>query len=219
MHAEAEQVRRKNPAIEIPSIWLIPLLEDTGTVRGIRSYLDRVWDYATQSRQSTQSVQTRFGEIVPEIFIAGSDLSQHEGQPAGALIYCQGKFEIQTWLAEHGVAESTRIKLGSGEPMQRQGGYYSRHAGQAAFLNTDANRRRIAANLPASARKSTIMRSPHSWAFFWRMICGRSRAIFPSSCATCRFTTWSAYCTTSGKASAHTGRIWCVLLKPWLKAG
>jgi hypothetical protein len=64
MHAEAEQVRRKYPASDIPSIWLIPLLEDTGTVRGIRSYLDRVWDYATQSRQSTQSVQARFGEIV-----------------------------------------------------------------------------------------------------------------------------------------------------------
>jgi hypothetical protein len=39
--------------------------------------------------------------------------------------------------------------------MQRQGGYYSRHAGQPAFLNTDANRRRIAAHLPAAARKST----------------------------------------------------------------
>jgi aspartate/methionine/tyrosine aminotransferase len=156
MHVQAEQVHRKLPSIELPSIWLIPLLEDTETIRNIQGYLDRVWDYATQSRQTAQSVQDRFSEIIPEVFIAGSDLSQQESQAASALIYHKAKFDIQTWLAEHGVAETMRIKLGSGEPMQRQGGYYSRVAGHPAFFNTDASRRRFAAHLPAAARKSTV---------------------------------------------------------------
>ena len=155
MHVQAEQIRRKHSSIELPSIWLIPLLEDLETVRDIRSYLDRVWDYATQSRQTAQSAENRFSEIIPEVFIAGSDLSQQESQAASALIYHKAKYDIQTWLAEHGVAETLRIKLGSGEPMQRQGGYYSRVAGYPAFLNTEANRRRFVAHLPAAARKSS----------------------------------------------------------------
>ena len=164
MQAQAEQMRREYPSVELPSIWLIPLLEEVDSVRSIRSYLDQVWDYAAQSRQMAQSQQERFAEIVPEVFIAGSDLSQQVSQAAGALLYLKAKYDIQTWLAEHGVAETLRIKLGSGEPMQRQGGYYSQVAGHAAFLpalaaspgNSEDSRRRFTAALPAAARKSTV---------------------------------------------------------------
>ena len=48
-----------------------------------------------------------------------------------------------------------RIKLGSGEPMQRQGGYYTRVAGSPAFLSSEGSRRRFAIFLSAAARKST----------------------------------------------------------------
>ncbi len=155
MHNQAEQVRREHPSVELPAIWLIPLLEEVDSVSNIRPYLDRVWDYAGQSRQTAQSVQDRFAEIIPEVFIAGSDLSQQMSQAAGALLYLKAKYDIQTWLAEHGVAEAMRIKLGSGEPMQRQGGYYSHVAGSPAFINSEGSRRRFAAALPAPARKST----------------------------------------------------------------
>ncbi len=155
MRIQAEQTRREHPEVELPSIWLIPLLEEVDPVRDIRSYLDRVWEYATQSRQTAQSPQTRFAEIIPEVFIAGSDLSQQVGQAAGAYLYLKAKYDMQAWLAEHGVAEALRIKLGSGEPMQRQGGYYAHSAGCPAFLRTEGSRRRFATQLPAAARKST----------------------------------------------------------------
>jgi len=51
--------------------------------------------------------------------------------------------------------EAVRIKLGSGESMQRQGGYYSRVAGHPAFQSSEDSRRRFLVNLPAAARKST----------------------------------------------------------------
>jgi aspartate/methionine/tyrosine aminotransferase len=155
MRIQGEQMRREHPSVELPSIRLIPLFEDIDSVRNIRSYLDRVWDYATQSRSTAQTPQNRFAEIIGEVFIAGSDLSQQVSQATGAYLYLKAKYDIQTWLAEHGVAEAVRIKLGSGEPMQRQGGYYSRVAGHSAFLNSEENRRRFLNQLPAAARKST----------------------------------------------------------------
>jgi len=45
--------------------------------------------------------------------------------------------------------------MGSGEPMQRQGGYYSHIAGQPAFVNIENNRRQLSRNLPGAAQKST----------------------------------------------------------------
>ena len=163
MRVQAEQMRREHPGVELPSIWLIPLLEEVDPVKNVCAYLDRVWDYATQSRQAAQSEQERFAEIIPEVFIAGSDLSQQVSQAERALLYLKAKYDIQTWLAEHGAAEAMRIKLGSGEPMQRQGGYYSPVAGLPAFLpalggkpeNSEDSRRRFTAHLPAAARKST----------------------------------------------------------------
>jgi hypothetical protein len=130
-------------------------MEDIDSVSSVRSYLDRVWEYAVQSRQTAQSPQDRFAEIIPEVFIAGSDLSQQASQAAGAHLYLKAKYDLQAWLAEHGASETLRIKLGSGEPMQRQGGYYSEVAGRLAFPESEGSRRRFAANLPAAARKST----------------------------------------------------------------
>ena len=137
MRIQAEQTRREHPSVELPSIWLIPLLEDIDSVNAIRTYLDRVWEYAEQSRQTAQSPQERFAEIIPEVFIAGSDLSQQASQAAGAHLYLKAKYDLQAWLAEHGASETLRIKLGSGEPMQRQGGYYSGVAGRPAFQDSD----------------------------------------------------------------------------------
>ena len=152
---QAEQTRREHPSVELPPIWLIPLFEEIESVGSVRSYLDRIWDYAVQSRQTAQTPQDRFAEIIPEVFIAGSDLSQQAGQAAGAHLYLKAKYDIQSWLAEHGASETLRIKLGSGEPMQRQGGYYSSVAGRPAFPVSEDSQRRFAAHLPAAARKST----------------------------------------------------------------
>lgn len=155
MRIQADQMRRDLSPAELPPIGLIPLFEDIDTVCNIRSYLNRVWDYATQSRHTLQSPQDRFTEIIPEVFIAGSDLSQQVGQANAAHLYRKAKYDTHLWLAEHGVVDAVRIKLGSGEPMQRQGGYYSHVAGQPAFGKTKDDRLRFAAHLPAAARKST----------------------------------------------------------------
>ncbi len=155
MRNQAEQMRRDLSPAELPPVWLIPLFEELETVSNIRPYLDRVWDYATQSRHTAQTSQERFKEIISEVFIAGSDLSQQMGQANAAHLYRKAKYDTHSWLAEHGVVDAVRIKLGSGEPMQRQGGYYSSVAGQPAFGKTEEDRRRFAANLPAAIRKST----------------------------------------------------------------
>jgi hypothetical protein len=114
-----------------------------------------VWDHALQSRRSDQDAKDRFADMLAEVFIAGSDLSQQVSQASGASLYRQAKHEVMLWLAQHGLVEHVRMKLGSGEPMQRQGGYYSPLAGQPAFLDSPDARRRFLASLPAAARKST----------------------------------------------------------------
>jgi aspartate/methionine/tyrosine aminotransferase len=155
MRNQMEQTRRRYPHVELPFIWLIPLLEDIETVTNIPTYLDRLWDYATQSRHTDQSPQARLAEILPEVFIAGSDLSQQISQPSAAFQYRKAKYVLQTWLAEHGLADTVRVKMGSGEPMQRQGAYYSPVSGQPAFVNVEPQRRRLARALPPAAQKST----------------------------------------------------------------
>jgi aspartate/methionine/tyrosine aminotransferase len=155
MRIQREQTLREHTSTELPSIWLIPLFEDIDSIKNVRTYLDRVWDYATASRQTAQSPQDRFSEMMVEVFIAGSDLSQQVSQANAAFLFLKAKYDTQSWLAEHRLAEVIRVKMGSGEPMQRQGGYYSRVAGQAAFPSSEDNRRRFAAQLPADARKST----------------------------------------------------------------
>ncbi|MCC6799685.1 MAG: pyridoxal phosphate-dependent aminotransferase [Anaerolineae bacterium] len=155
MRTQLEQARREHPASDLPAIWLIPLFENIESVRNVRGYLDQVWDYATQSRHTVQSPQSRFSEIIAEVFVAGSDLSQQVSQAAAAYLYQKAKYDLQSWLVEHGAAQAVRVKLGSGEPMQRQGGYYSRVAGVHAFQNSAANKQRYAEHLLAAARKST----------------------------------------------------------------
>jgi hypothetical protein len=155
MRTQLEQARREHPAADLPSIWLIPLFESSDSVGTIRAYLDRMWDYANQSRHTAQSTPDRFAEIIPEVFVAGSDLSQQVSQARSEFLYKKAKYDVQSWLVEHDTSEPVRIKLGSGEPMQRQGGYYSRVAGVHAFLNSTANQQRFAEHLMAAARKST----------------------------------------------------------------
>lgn len=155
MRARLEQARRENPSSDLPSIWLIPLFEDIESVKNIRSYLDHIWDYATQSRHTAQSPQSRFAEIITEVFIAGSDLSQQVSQATGAFLYQKAKFDVLSWLVEHGTSDPVRIKMGSGEPMQRQGGYYSLVAGMPAFQNSANDKHRFSENLLAAARMST----------------------------------------------------------------
>ena len=155
LRARREQVLRNKPKLELPIIQLIPLFEDIDSVRGIPGYLTKIWDYALQSRRVNQETADRFAEVISEVFIAGSDLSQQVGQAAGAALYREAKHATILWLAEHQVIERVRIKMGSGEPMQRQGGYYAGVSGEAAFVKAPSARRLIAAHLPAAARKST----------------------------------------------------------------
>lgn len=155
MSTQTEQTRRNHPDSDLPNIWLIPLFEELDSVTNITNYLDRVWDYANQTRHTEETPQERLSNILAEVFIAGSDLSQQISQANGAFQYIKAKYKVQTWLAEHGVAEAIRVKLGSGEPMQRQGGYYSPVAGQPAFNHLEQHRRRLARNLPPAAQKST----------------------------------------------------------------
>ena len=154
MRARREDTLREYPDLELPSILLIPLFEDLESVHGISAYLGKLWDYAHQSRRVDQETKDRFAEFISEIFIAGSDLSQAVSQAAGAAAYRQAKNEIVLWLAQRGLTDRVRIKMGSGEPMQRQGGYYAPVSGEPAFARSRTAIKLIAQQLPASARKS-----------------------------------------------------------------
>jgi hypothetical protein len=155
LRARGDHALRSSPDVELPTIRLIPLFEDLAAVRAIPEYLGKIWDYAHQSRRLNQETDDRFAEIVSEVFIAGSDLSQQVGQAAGAAMYRQAKHDIMRWLAERRLLDRVRIKMGSGEPMQRQGGYYSAVSGEPAFRRTTESRRLIDSQLPAAARAST----------------------------------------------------------------
>ena len=155
LRARSDHALRTSPDVELPTIRLIPLFEDLAAVRSIPDYLGKIWDYAHQSRRLNQETDDRFAEIVSEVFIAGSDLSQQVGQAAGAAMYRQAKHDIMRWLAERKLLDRVRIKMGSGEPMQRQGGYYSAVSGERAFRRTAESRRLINSQLPAAARAST----------------------------------------------------------------
>jgi len=150
-----EQILRENPEADIPPIWIIPLFEEGSTVGRLQAYLDKVWEYAVQSRRLDQDIKARFAEIICEIFIAGSDLSQQISQPSGAFLYRKAKFETILWSAQKGLIEDIRMKLGSGEPMQRQGGYYAPISGMPAFLKTKDTQNRLAKNIKPSIKKST----------------------------------------------------------------
>ena len=89
MRARREQSLRAHADVELPTVDLIPLFEEIDAVKSIPAYLDKIWDFALQSRRTDQETQDRFAEIVSEVFVAGSDLSQQVGQAAGATLYGQ----------------------------------------------------------------------------------------------------------------------------------
>lgn len=123
----------------VPPVWVIPLFEEMERVKSIRQYLDELWSYAARTRRVEQSEQERFKEMVCEFFIAGSDLSQQVGQPGSQELYQRARVDIKEWLATRGLAADVRVKLGSGEPMQRQGGYYDPLAGKPVTVAEGLN--------------------------------------------------------------------------------
>jgi aspartate/methionine/tyrosine aminotransferase len=155
MTSKREHVLRDKHTCDLPQIWLVPLLEDVDSVGNVEKYLSKVWDYSHQTRKMGQPTRERFAELICEIFIAGSDLSQQAGQTAGAAMYKRAKFQIVRWLAEQGLATEVRIKLGSGEPMQRQGSYYADVSGKRAFVSVNNSVELLKQYLSESTRKST----------------------------------------------------------------
>ncbi|NWF90263.1 MAG: hypothetical protein HXY50_12490 [Ignavibacteriaceae bacterium] len=153
-NSERERVL-KNNFTDVPKIWSIPLFEDIETVQNIDNYLSKIWEFSIQSRSIDQEVRTRFSEILCEIFIAGSDLSQQVGQTAAALLYNTAKHKTIEWLAKRGLTSNIRIKLGCGEPMQRQGGYYADFSSKPAFVKTETTGKLLFENLKESTVKST----------------------------------------------------------------
>ncbi len=154
LRARREQALRTHADLDLPTIQLVPLFEDLTAVRSIPAYLTKIWEYALQSRRVDQGTDDRFAEIISEVFIAGSDLSQQVGQPAGAALFRQAKYDLMLWLAEHRLIDRIRIKMGSGEPMQRQGGYYAAVSGKRAFSTGASARQLLRSSLPPGASKS-----------------------------------------------------------------
>ena len=81
----------------------VAFFEDLEAVRTIEGFLNKIWDYAVQSRRIDQEPASRLTEILPEVFIAGSDLSQQVGQVAATSSYREAKQEIVSWLARRGL--------------------------------------------------------------------------------------------------------------------
>ncbi|NOX88996.1 MAG: pyridoxal phosphate-dependent aminotransferase [Calditrichaeota bacterium] len=155
LRAQREAVMRENPTADLPDIWVIPLFEDYDVVKRIESYLDDLWNYTRSHRSTMQATEERFSQMICEIFIAGSDLSQQVSQPMAAQLYKETKFKVVRWLAKKGLLERVRLKLGSGEPMQRQGGFYDETGSQPAFILNPQNKKRIARELSPASAKST----------------------------------------------------------------
>ncbi|MGK9475547.1 aminotransferase class I/II-fold pyridoxal phosphate-dependent enzyme [Melioribacter sp. OK-6-Me] len=155
MRSKREEILRENSNLDLPAVWLVPLFEDLDSVSNIKNYLDKIWEYSFQSRRINQDTAERFNEIITEIFVAGSDLSQQVGQAMGMNLYREAKYELMTWLAANNLIGRVRMKMGSGEPMQRQGGYYSEVAGKELFIDSYLTQSRFNEYLAESTRKST----------------------------------------------------------------
>jgi aspartate/methionine/tyrosine aminotransferase len=153
--AKREQCLRDNPECALPFLGLIPLFEDSQTVSNIETFLDKLWEYSIQSRRIDQDTNERFSDLIAEVFIAGSDLSQQVGQPASLALFKEAKFSAIRWFAERGLVEKIRVKLGSGEPAQRQGGYYDSSSGERAFLTSKDAKDRLIKTIKEAACKST----------------------------------------------------------------
>jgi len=161
LRSRREEVRRENAAIPLPKMKIVPLFEDVEIVHNLESYLDKIWEYSEQSRSIEQPASDRFEEMVCELFVAGSDLSQQMSQTAGAELYKEAKHRAIRWLTNHGLIGKVRIKLGSGEPMQRQGGYYDPNAGLPAAVVSQVNSPSTQSQLSEAAQQSlSYARSP-----------------------------------------------------------
>jgi len=134
LRLKREDLLRNNPNIEIPIVTIAPLFEDFTAVRNLNEYLEKIYERASQTKRIDQKIEDRFGEIISEIFIAGSDLSQQVGQPLGLVLYKEAKLNLYQFLSFKNLLTKVRIKLGSGEPMQRQGNYYSFSSGKKLFV-------------------------------------------------------------------------------------
>lgn len=156
LSAKRELILRENNKIDIPQISCIPLFEDVDSVNNIEQFLNKVWEYSLQSRRINQETEERFNEIIYEVFIAGSDLSQQVSQAMAMQLFRQAKLNIYNWLAQHNLIGKVRIKMGSGEPMQRQGGYYSIFAGEKIFSQNKNSIDRFSRILTPSTKRSTL---------------------------------------------------------------
>jgi len=153
--AKRKECLRNNPNCLLPSLGLIPLFEDSQTVSGIDSFLGKLWEYSIQSRHINQETDERFSELITEVFVAGSDLSQQVGQPASLALFKEAKFRAIKWFAERRLVDKIRVKLGSGEPAQRQGGYYDSSSGKSVFLTSKDAKDRLDNSVKESTCKST----------------------------------------------------------------
>ncbi len=150
-----EQILRREEGLDLPLVYSIPLFEDQPAISGLENYLDSVWQYAERERRLEESTADRFAQTICELFFAGSDLSQQLSQPAAARLYEEARYTAYRWLAGRGLMGRVRIKLGSGEPMQRQGGYYDARGGQPAFIDSPG-----AGLSPASIEAARFARTP-----------------------------------------------------------
>jgi len=133
LRVEWERVVRENPEIKPVPIRIIPLFEEIEILQNIEGFLDEIWEYVEESKRLGQLPQDRFCEMIGEFFVAGSDLSQQVSQPRAQFLFKQTKARINNYLLKKGVAGRIRIKLGSGEPAQRQGGFYDPFAAKKVF--------------------------------------------------------------------------------------
>lgn len=154
LRQQREQVLRSASSTEIPEIAIVPLFEHTAAIAQLPEYLGEVWEYAMQSHRLGQEPKERFSEIIGELFFAGSDLSQQVGQPAGAAIYREARYQTARWLAEHDLTGQVRVKYGCGEAPQRQGGYYDRDARRAPVITSSASQQRLALRLGDAERRA-----------------------------------------------------------------
>jgi len=161
LRSRREELLRKDSSLLLPAVYIVPLFEEVDTVHNLEQYLEKVWEYAVHSRRLEQQPKERFREMICELFVAGSDLSQQVSQPTGAAHYREAKHRAMRWLARRGLVEDVRIKFGSGEPMQRQGGYFDRFSGQSVITESKSTGQRLSRYLNSASRKSVeFARSP-----------------------------------------------------------
>jgi len=161
LNSRKMEIEKRNPELNLNSVCSIPLFEDSDSVENIGDYLDHIWEYARRSKSLQQMITERFIDIIGELFIAGSDLSQQVSQAVAANLFANAKYATYQWLSKKSLIDKVRIKLGSGEPMQRQGGYYDKRSGQPAFLVNNLTGEILNNALSAADQESTAYaRSP-----------------------------------------------------------